>query len=439
MGGGGVIRVAKFTKYLPDFGWLPVILTSKGGESDYLDLSLQKEIEDKAMTYNTFSVDFPLIYRKIFRGETKRVKSKKTENHDGKGYFQKIKAFIDNYIFIPDSRLGWIPFALFRGIKIVRKEKIQCIYSTGGPWTNHIIALLIKIFTKRPWVVDYRDLWAHDPFNQSRPEIRQKIDTFLERTVILNSDIIISVTNTISKCLIDKYQPPNLEKFFVLPNGYDPEDFLGKERTKSELFRIVYTGSLNEYRTPVYFFEALKDMFAMYPEMRNKVCVSFVGEDRDEYQDIIDEYGLQKNVFFTGYLLHSKAIEKLFESDLLLLISYTGNYSKENAEVHLTGKIFEYLATGTPILALTEDGILADLIRKTRCGFVVQPDDICKIGEELRCLYLQWKEQKITIKPNWALIRTFDRRKVTEDLAKILESLSGGIGVSEKQQYLKSR
>jgi glycosyltransferase involved in cell wall biosynthesis len=411
MGGGGVIRVAKFAKYLPDFGWFPVILTVRKGECDHLDFSLQKETEGKAKIYKTFSIDFPLLYKTIFQRRTKLINSIDTNNGESTGCFHKLKVFLDNYIFIPDSRLGWIPFAVFRGIQIVRKEKIQCIYSTGGPWTNHIIALFIKIFTKRPWVVDYRDFWTDDPFNQFRPKIRQIIDNFLEKKVIYYSDRTIS----------------------VLPNGYDPEDFLGKERSKSELFRIVYAGSLNKYRTPVYFFEALKEVFAIHQEIRHKVCVSFLGEDGNQYQKIIDEYGLQQNVTFDGYLSHKKAIEKLFESDLLLLISYTGNYSKENAEVHLTGKIFEYMATGIPILALTEGRILADLIKKTGSGFVVQPNDICRIKEKILFLYLQWEEQNMSITPDWEQIKTFDRRKITKDLAEILENLSGKIGVNEKQ------
>ena len=424
MGGGGVIRVVKFTKYLSDFGWRPVVLTSKRGEGDYLDISLLKEIEDKATVYRTFSFDFPLIFKKIFWGKAKGVKLKKTGNGDGKGRIQRVKAFIENYFFIPDSRLGWIPFAVFRGIQIVRKEKIQCIFSTGGPWTNFIIALLIKIFTKRPLVVDFRDFWTHDPVNQSRPKIRRKIDTYLERIVILSSDIVISVTNTISESLIGKYIPPSVEKFRVLPNGYDPEDFVGKERFKSEFFRIVYTGSLNKYRTPVHFFEALKEAFAMHPEMRHKVRVSFLGDYGIEYQKILDEYGLKENVVFVGSLSHETAIEELFRSDLLLLLSYTGSYVMENARIHLTGKVFEYMITGIPILALTEEGILADAIEKTRSGYVVQPTDICRISEKIHWLYLQWENRNLSITPDWELIKTFDREKITGDLAQILEDLA---------------
>jgi glycosyltransferase involved in cell wall biosynthesis len=161
----------------------------------------------------------------------------------------------------------------------------------------------------------------------------------------------------------------------------------------------------------------------MHPEMRHKVRVSFLGEEGDEYQMILDEYGLKQNVTFEGYLSHKEAIEKIFGSDLLLLLSYTGSYATENARIHLTGKVFEYMVTGIPILALTEEGILADAIKKTRSGYVVQPTDICRISEKIHWLYLLWESQNLSITPDWELIKAFDREKITEDLAQILEDL----------------
>jgi len=233
------------------------------------------------------------------------------------------------------------------------------------------------------------------------------------------------VNDRIMDCLMQKEYKANQNKYMVLTNGYDPVDMAGIRKKQKNLFSIIYTGSLNQYRTPVHFFKGLRDAFNMHPEMKNDLRVTFVGENGNEYQHIIHQFGLESNVFFKGHLSHNKAVDALFESDLLLLISYSGNYSKENAEVHLTGKVFEYLMTGIPVLALAEEGILTNLLKKTRSGFSVPSNNITKIQKIVIHLYFQWKGKKLDINPDWKLIKTFDRKKITEKLSGILEDVSG--------------
>jgi len=425
MGGVGSMRIAKFVKYLPNYGWSPVILTVAEGESSTPDYSLYGEIKDKAKIYRTRSIDIPLIYKKF-----RRQKTPHEPIHDRvidpKGFLSKAKQLLDDLFLIPDSRNGWIPFGVCKGLEVLRKENIDCIYSTGGPWTNHIIALVLKRLTGKPWLADFRDFWTQDPRFSTKPFFRRLVEKKIEKRVIEVADRVIGVNAPIVEYFKNRY-PGTREtlerKFRVIPNGYDPEDFIGYSRIRSRHFIMTYTGSLNRYRSPEPFFAALHDLFSKHPETKKHVRVKFIGDCEQDFHSLLEALNLAENVSFKGFRSHKQTIKESYRSDVLLLFGYSGAFEDLNAQVHVTGKIFEYLATGIPVLAMIREGILSDLMRECGGGSIVEQDNISKLSASIYDLYQKWINDDLFAASRWENIRSYARDGLANQLSSIMSEL----------------
>nr|HID59545.1 glycosyltransferase [Desulfobacterales bacterium] len=424
MGGGGAIRTVKFAKYLPLFGWKPIVLTVMQGEAEYLDWDFYQEIRDRVSVYKTRTIDLPLIYNQI--------RSNITENQQTRILGGRIdavldifKSFVNRWCLIPDSRIGWLPFAVLKGLRVIEKRSIDCIYSTGGPWTDHLIGFFLKTYTGKPWVSDFRDFWTQDPNLRSMPTVRQRIEKYMERKVIECADRVISVNKAIGDYFLQTYHVDE-KKLVTISNGYDQEDLanLSKGKENKSLFHIVYTGSVNAHRTPVYLLRALRQAINHYPDLKQKIRVSFIGTADEISLKEVEMLELGENVMFLGCRSHKEAISYLFKANMLLLLSYTGEYAEVNANVHLTGKIFEYLATGIPIFALAKrQSAIAKIVQQTRSGVVIEPENVKQIENALYDCYLKWHKGYLSIDPDWSLIRTFDRKELTRKLAATMDGL----------------
>lgn len=430
LGGSGVQRVLKFAKYLPQFGWKPVILTVKSAVFHAYDQENLKETENLKI-YRTRFIDFlniknriitplpdppPQVGRENNQGKTPQVKR---ENEKSKKRFILIKPlmkFFNQYFLIPDDKIGWIPFAVTEALKIIKKEKIDVIYTTGDPFSTFLIGLIIKKLTNKPWVIDYRDSWTD--FSLTNPiyfkgKYRQNLENIMEYHVLKNADKIISVSPAINEKLQKKHRKINEEKYAVIHNGYDPDDFKNIRKINNEKFIITHAGIFNTTRTPALFLQALHELFKENDGLKEKIEARLIGLSLNEnINEIINRYNLNQNVKTIGYLKHNECVKEIINSDALLLIQ---DYN--NLEAY-SGKIFEYLYTKNPIIALVpSDGCAADLIRKTNSGIIVKENNTPFIKEAIKEIYLNNNN-----KPDMKIIETFNRKNLTEKLANIFDN-----------------
>jgi glycosyltransferase involved in cell wall biosynthesis len=154
---------------------------------------------------------------------------------------------------------------------------------------------------------------------------------------------------------------------------------------------------------------------------REHLRVQLVGNVGKFTQKWISELNLNDIVETPGYVSHEKTISYLLAADVLLLII---GVSPDSSAV-FTGKVFEYLAAGKPILCLANEGVASNLIRDAHAGFVVSPDDISRITQRLVEIYQQWQNGRLSIEPDQNLVQTFERRKLTGQLADIFNGLTG--------------
>lgn len=399
MAGPGVQRTSKFVKYLRNFGWEPAVLTRAVGKMAFRDESMLSDIPS----------GIKIIY---------------TKPHDlieWPGFLSLAGKFISKKVLIPDGEYLWARFSRKKAAEAIKNDKIDLIYSTSYPYSDHLLALHLKnMYPDIPWVADFRDEWSNNPYllEQNRNKIRVNVEKNMEKKVLEAADLVITNTPVMMRNFINNYS--NLKsKFCVIPNGFDEDDFLGLPviTPDNDKFTITYTGALYGRRKPDTFFEALVELIESKTISRDKIKVKLIGNIKSVYINaLIDKYNLNGIVETTPYMKHKDSIKNLMESDALLLIEGTG----PGSEAFYTGKIFEYMNTNRPIIAvIPKNGAAAGLIRETKTGVVSDFTDVSGIMENIRNFYISWSEKKINYNPDKNEIAKYERKALTSKLADI--------------------
>ncbi len=402
MGGPGVQRSVKFVKYLRNYGYEPIVLT--------------RNMENVTVRDETLLKDIPEGVKVI------RVKSREPE--DWKGIF-RIPGKVVERLLIPDGAVIWTQLAKRKAVELIKSENIEYIYTTSSPYSAHLLGRYVK--KKLPnvkWVVDFRDEWTNNPYTLDNPHnaLRAKIEKYMEHAVLLEADALITNTPVMKENFLKTHSLKD-ENFHVISNGYDEDDFVGYERksVRNEQFTLVYTGALYGRRKPDTFFESLRQLIQEGKIDEKKVKVKLIGNyHKDKLQKVIDSFNLTNQIEIVGYVPHDVCIQQQMSCDALVLIEGTG----PGANAFYTGKLFEYMNTGKPVLALLpEHGVAADLVRESNIGIVADTDDIEQIKKNLWQYYQSWENEALTFEPNQDVIARYERKKLTEKLAEIFDSL----------------
>ena len=322
---------------------------------------------------------------------------------------------------IPDAQIGWLPFCLNRGLSLVRNGGVDLIYSTADPFTDHLIALLLSRLSGRPWVADFRDPWTQDIIYRDVGRLRRRIDEALEFLFLSRADRVIVVSSSMGDSFVRKYPTLEAGKIVTITNGYDDDDFPTDAVSiqRSGKFTIAYAGRFNSYtnRSPA-FLKALRALLDEHPELDNKIEARFVGLFGEDNESLVEQLQLGNVVQPLGYLPHRECVKQLVAADTLLLTFR----AQKGVEVVLSGKIFEYLAARRPILALVPEGEAARLVRETKSGIVVGPDDTPGIKEAIWHLYRHYEDGSLGLEEN-SSIDQFTRANLTCKLAALFSEL----------------
>jgi len=406
LGSSGVQRTVKFVKYLPQFGWNPIIIAPRPRGSYIHDPALCAEVA-QAKVFRTWSLD-PLFLSPL--------------KHTGTALRKNSLASRINRWLIPDNKTGWIPFALQAGLKAARQYPIDAIYSTAPPYSSHLAGVLLKKLLGRPLVADFRDAWTSYTWTKYPAGAIKKLDHKLEELVLKNADLVTAVNSEILEDLRDLHPNVNRSKLHLISHGYDPEDFTGTSKPDPDYFTIAYTGTFINNRSPRTLFEAVKLLRKQNIPGLDKLRIVFAGSHRESDLALVKEFGLASLVRFTGYLTHQKSIKILTGADLLWLVMGP----EETANV-TPGKLFEYLGAARPILAsIPKHGAAAAIIRQTGAGLVLAPDDHQGLADAIASLVRSWASHKPLHCGRPGIVKRYDRRRIAGHLASTLDGISGG-------------
>ena len=415
MGMGGVQRPAKFVKYLPHSGWNPTVVTVRHVHYYHHDPSLSADVSG-ARILRTDSLDPLRLARNMPRRRTGRPVRPSAFAASLEGIHRRFS----NWIFIPDSKLGWVPFAVQAGLRSAGKTAFGALFTTSPPHSVHLAGLMLRKMLRIPWVADFRDSWLMEKFDPVPTRLHRKINDSMLRAVLSRADRIVGISEPILRDL-RRMSGRGVEAFTCIPNGYDPEDFDGTAWKPSRVFRITYCGTANAVHSPEGFFRGLQRAVRLRPDMKASLRVSFVGSVNGiDFKGMVRACGISGLVAETGYVPHSESVLRMMDSDLLLLF-----LPSDSSPGVVTGKLFEYLASGIPILGMVPEGEADRLIRSQPGGTTVSPDDPDAIAGTLIRLFDSWSRGRLKGgTDSGASLDEYDRRRQAGRLAAILDSLT---------------
>jgi glycosyltransferase involved in cell wall biosynthesis len=409
-GGSGVQRWLKFAKYLPEAGWEPVIFTPENPDFDLKDESLLKEISP-----NLEVIRFPIWEPyQLFA----RVK-KKGKSHPGrileqqkKGFLEKLAIWLRANLLVPDPRVFWVKPATQFLNELLQEGQFQAIITTGPPHSLHLIGQKLKQKHGIPWLADFRDPWSQWEFLDTLPMlpfIRRKHES-LERKVLQQADVVVTISPTFQRDL-EKLAGRKVD---LITNGYDPadipKDFVLLPKVANRL-HLVYTGIIDAIRNPLPLMQALKAEFEVGGE---EVSWSFVGKVSEQVQQQVQaDPWLKGHIHFSGYVPHHQVFEFYANADALVLILT----DTKNAKGNIPGKLFEYLATGLPVLALGDpQGDSSGILSQAGAGAVLGHGDLKGMQAKLRELYESAGTQQTL-----GSLEAFSRKTGSKQVATLLD------------------
>ena len=404
MGLSGVQRTLKFVKYMKGNNWEPVVLTASSTGYYAHDSSLMDEAEKANI--------------RIVRVNGRDVNSKLSNFGTVKmppEYIRKTLSLISKTFFIPDNKIGWAKNAINEARNILSKEKFDLIFVSAPPFSAVNMAVKLKKEFNLPLIIDYRDLWYGNQFGFYPTPIHTYLHKKMEYAALKASDRIIATNRKMKEKIIDNYQFLTFEDIFIIPHGYDPEDFENQKiesKTNSKM-RLTYSGIFYEFITPKYLFKAFKELSLEHPDIAANIELHFIGYLRKENKNLIKKLKLQDSVKEFGYLPHADAIAKLLSSDVLWMMVGNGR----NADTISSGKLYEYFGTRKPILASLPEGALKAAASDYKASFITKPDDIEEIKNTLIKIYNLFIKKELPA-PDEEFLQKMRKDFLTEQLIK---------------------
>ena len=415
-GGSGVQRWLKMSKYLPEYGWQPVIYTTENAEYPIIDPTLEKDVCPEAEVIRRPIVE-PYNFYKKFLGINKQEKVKVGFASESKksGWKEKLSVWIRGNCFIPDARRWWVNPSVRYLKHYLEEHPVDAVISTGPPHSMHLIAMKLKKATGLTWIADFRDPWTeidfYDELHLTRWADRKQHE--LERLVLTQADKVVTIGWESARSL-GRLGNRNVR---VIPNGYDWNvDSTQQTTPLSHEFTLTHIGVATPSRNAPQLWTALKELKEKETDFGKNLKIKLVGQVDRSIIENLNAVGLKENTEIIPYIPHSEILQMQQSSQvLLLLINNT-----PNAKGILTGKLFEYLASGRPILCIgPENGDAARVLKETHAGLTVDFEDKEKMKEVVTNYYQRYLSGGLSYS-GAASIEKYSRKASTKDYANLL-------------------
>ena len=425
----GAHRTLKYCKYLGRHGWSPVVLTAKPIGVTFQDDMLLRQIPTDVVVHRTFDVDpakweEKLAARKLrsLREPDEAVAPADVPASPARpSGLRRLKDFVKALLKdSPDSHVFWVPFAFFRGLWILMRDRIDVIYCSTPPHSSHLIAYLLAACTRKPYVLDFRDPWYVEG-SARKPEGKipalLKLETWAKRRIVVGATRIVCVSDGELAELRAEYPEMEAERFACITNGYDPSDLPPPppQASKSAQLQLIHAGTIYGGVADE-LFEALRRMVRTNPGISRKLTVHLLGDIAHSYESDVRELEDAGIVSRHGLLPHAKTLQMVHASDVVVILMGGDRYLPS----HLPSKAFEYLHAAKPILAIAGEGELAELVRKSGLGIVVAPHSVDGLVDALGKLVDDHAAGRVPRAPDQQFIRRFERQALAARLASVL-------------------
>lgn len=410
-GGPGVQRWLKFVKYLPDFNVQPIVYIPENPTYPIIDNGLESEVSDNAIILKN-KIFEPYGFASIFsKNKTKKISSGIIPNQKKQSFLEKALLWVRGNLFIPDARFLWVKPSVKYLKKYIEENNIDTIVTSGPPHSLHLIGLQLKKDLGVKWFADFRDPWTTIGYHKALKlsSSAEKKHKALEKEVLNSADTII-VTSKTTKTEFEALTSRPIE---VITNGYDVEKIT--KQPLDEKFTLAHIGSFLSERNPRILWKALKELTKENKDFKNDFRLKLIGATSQEVLDTISEFRLNDYVENLGYVSHQEAVGHQRKSQVLLLIEI----DSEDTKSIIPGKLFEYLVSERPIIAIgPKDSDFAEIITSTNTGVFFTYDE----KEALKGLLLKYYQeyQNQNLKAHAVGLQQYSRKNLTGELAKLI-------------------
>lgn len=419
LGGAGVQRSLKFARYLPGEGWDPTVVTVRSQDYWMADATLAAEIGPAIEVIRTASLTGLTLLRRLAPRQSGRSGAPRGSTRT----IGRLRA-LSGWVLVPDSYVGWTPYARRAALDAHRRQPFDAIYTTSSPDSAHLAGRALARRLRVPWVADFRDPWIRRLSYRPPTPWHDAWQRRLERAVLAEAALITVTAEETRRDYLERYPALPPEKIQVVTNGFDEVDFTGleSERPAGERLQILHAGQLNPERPARPLLLALRGLIDRDPPARDRLRVRFVGACYG--RDVADAraLGLADVVVFEPGCPHREVITQMLRSHVLLLMEK----DDERGGLILPGKIFEYLRARRPILGLLPHGAAWRLIEESHAGRCCRTEDVAGASRLLGEFLAEFARGG---PPSTALapqdLERFERRALTRRLAGMLTALVG--------------
>ncbi len=433
-GGPGVQRSAKFAKYLPGFGWQPIVWALDHIEGMPRDPSLLEDLPTQVISYAPH-----------LQGRSYSTLTRAARQCAGRGSLASRFISALNWRFVTDAHFGqllddfsaWASASLAPLSRLVVSHRIDVLYSTFSPASNHWLGLMLKERTGLPWVADFRDLWIDDCRYAESSGARRRAHREFQQLVLENADIVVGVTPSQTRILA-QHVPHMRSKFVTITNGFDPADFesVPKERASDRpVFVLAHVGRLDKWRATEALFDGLRSFAARLGSARTDFEFRIVGHAAADTLARVGQTGVPFT--FVPYVSHREAVLEMTQANALLLPLPVG----PRGESIIAAKLFEYLAAGKPILIIgPTDGECENIVQGLEAGLAVRPE-AGAIADSLWHLFSAWSAGTPLPGCRNPAVSRYSRISLTSQLADCFQRLAvaGGSMFSPGRPSVRGR
>ncbi|MGJ8550014.1 glycosyltransferase [Winogradskyella wichelsiae] len=411
-GGPGVQRWLKFVKYLSEFGIEPIVYCPENPNYPIMDESLVNEIPEN-ITILKQPINEPYGLASLFsKGSAKKISSGVIPKAKKQSFIEKAMLYVRGNYFIPDARKNWVSPSVSYLSEYIKKHQIETIITTGPPHSLHLIGLQLKAKLGVKWLADFRDPWTtigyHKDLKLTDSSKAKHLD--LEQKVLNTADQII-VTSNHTK---NEFKTKTKQPVSVITNGYDTHKV--RVEGKDIQFTLSHIGSLLSERNPVVLWNVLSEIIIENKDFSEVFKLQLIGVVSDDVVESIHENGLKNHVDVVGYVSHDEALQFQMKSQLLLLIEI----DSEDTKAIIAGKVFEYLISETPILAIgPKDSDVEQIIKSTNTGTYFNYQQKAELKTQILNYFEAFQNNNLQV--NAIGLQPYSRKALTKKLSEIIK------------------
>lgn len=416
-GGPAVQRVLQFVEFLGQEGWTPEILTVRKGVYPNRDPALLDRLPPADRIHRTPALDPYAIYQALTGKGEEDLPTGSME--EGTSWTEALAKWVRANVFLPDARVGWWPFAVYRGLRLLRSGRYDAVITSGAPHSVHLTGHTLRRWTGVPWVADLHDPWTDISYYDDLPHTvwARRLDAALERAVLSSA----SAVTTVSPSWADLFAEKADNTYHVVENGFSDDEFEGvEEDPPNDTFVLAHVGKLYKSRTPTVVWRALARL--RDEDRIPNLTVRLIGTVDPVVEQSIQRYDLGAIVERVAFVPHEDAIRAMARSTLLLLVIE----SFAQAEGMITSKLYEYLASGRPVLGVgPPDGDASALLRTHDAGAMVGWDAVDRAANVIATHYEAWAQGTPRSGADREALTKHTRRHQARRMARVLDACVG--------------